>query len=331
MSALNRRTGKLAIVTLATVLVASGVAAADSTSTSTPTTSGQGTLPPAVCQSVSGPSGPGLVTTPLEVCSPWKPVDTWAASNTIELNTFSPDAHHPQIKAYAAWINVGSTDLALYPGYKGPGPSTLSRGPMMVPSSGRPRLLATFNSGFYESDEATGFFTHHTLYFPMKRGLATLVRYADGHVDVASWTGGSRPDSSVVMARQNLTLLVSGGVPTARAANNALWGLTLHGAPAVWRTAVGVDANGNLIYAAAPAQTAATLANIMVQLHCVRAMELDINPEWPIFVTYAKAGALGPTLRVPNPNQIPGRFLYPSTKDFFAVFSSLALGEPQPW
>ena len=100
---------------------------------------------------------------------------------------------------------------------------------------------------------------------------------------------------------------------------------------AVWRSALGVDAQGNLIYAAAPLQTGQSMAVIMSRLHCVRAMELDINPEWPIMVTYGQRGAGSPQLFVPNPNQIPGRFLYTSTKDFFAVFTSTHPGEPQPW
>ena len=133
------------------------------------------------------------------------------------------------------------------------------------------------------------------------------------------------------MARQNLPLLVNDSLPTKNAANNALWGLTLHGVAAVWRTALGVDAQGSLIYVAAPAQTAQSLALIMSKLHVVRAMELDINPAWPIFVTYANRGAKGPSLFVPNPNQVSTRFLYSSTKDFFAVFSSKSPGEPQPW
>ena len=133
------------------------------------------------------------------------------------------------------------------------------------------------------------------------------------------------------MARQNLPLLVNAGRPTPLSANNALWGLTLGGVPAVWRTALGVDAKGNLIYLAAPAQTSSSLAAIFVQLHAVRAMELDINPEWPIFVSYGGPGAAGASLDVPNPNQVASRFLYSSTKDFFAVFATRRPGEAQPW
>jgi hypothetical protein len=274
-----------------------------------------------------GACGPGL----RGACLHWVMADAWAGHHaSVEVLHFYP-AGQGRTLATAAWIRSSSTDLALYPGYEGPGATTLARGPEMVPSTADNRLLATFNSGFYESDLEGGFYTNSTLYFPLRRGLATILRYRDGGVGLVSWSGGARPPGSVVMARQNLPLLVSGGRPNPLVANNSLWGLTLYGAPAVWRSALGIDAHGNVIYAAAPAQTAASMANIMVQLHCVRAMELDINPEWPIFVTYGARGAGAPLLQVPNPNQIPGRFLYPSTKDFFAVFVSIHPGEAQPW
>jgi hypothetical protein len=201
----------------------------------------------------------------------------------------------------------------------------------MVPTSGRGRLLATFNSGFYESDSAAGFYTHGTLFFPMINNRATLVAYGDGRLDVINWQAGRRPPPGVVVARQNLTMLVNNAKPGAGISVGSNWGLTLHGAPAVWRTGVGVDRHGNLIYVAAPSQTAATLAQIFIRLGCVRAMELDINPEWPIFVTYGAAGAGNPTLNVPNPNQVRSRFLYTSTKDFFALYVRQPGTSEAPW
>lgn len=266
------------------------------------------------------------------MCQKWSVRDTWAGHvPVIALMNFHPQGQPSGVVAYASWIRTAATVLGLYLGYEGPGVTSYSRGPEAVPSAGLPRLLATFNSGFYESDGPAGFYTNHTLYFPMVKGLATVVRYTNGTVGITQWAGGPNPGPTVLMARQNLPLLVNNSMPTPGVTNNFAWGLTLHGAPAVWRSALGVDKNGNLIYAAAPAQTAASMASVMVQLHCVRAMELDINPEWPIFVTYAGPGAQSPTLDVPNPNQIPGRFLYTSTKDFFAVFLSRGPGDPQPW
>ncbi len=277
-------------------------------------------------------SGTGPVVVAPEICRAWRPLDRWSGhSPSLYTVTFGSNRGQPPTTAYATWMRSATTDLALYPGYLGPGPTNLARGPECVPPGGRSRLLATFNAGFYESDVRAGFYVNHTLYYPMVDGEATVVRYTNGRVNVIDWGGGPRPGANIVMARQNLPLLVSGGVPTARAADNALWGLTLYGAPAVWRSALGVDARGNLIYVAADGQTSSSLAALLVQLHVVRAMELDINPEWPIFVSYGGAGAQNPSLIVPNPNQIPTRFLTISTKDFFALYLSSHSGEPQPW
>jgi hypothetical protein len=287
--------------------------------------------PETVCVNRGGIAKKGK-TIPIEMCVPWIPMDRWAGKKpSIYTTSVVPHADQPSIRVYAAWIRTSSTDLALYPGYEGPGPSSLPRGPEMVPPTADSRLLATFNSGFYEKDGPAGFYTAHTLFYPMIDGLATVVRYANGKVAIIDWKGGAKPAKNIVMARQNLVLLVDHSRATARSADNALWGVTLGGVAAVWRTALGIDANGNLFYVAAPAQTSQSLASIMVQFHAVEAMQLDINPEWPIFVTYAAAGARGPSLFVPNPNQVPGRFLYPSTKDFFAVFISHKRGEAQPW
>ncbi|MGO8875795.1 MAG: hypothetical protein ACLQNG_08535 [Acidimicrobiales bacterium] len=262
----------------------------------------------------------------------WVRMDSWdPGPPSVLTTTFRPDAANSGVTAYVAWMRTSTTQVALYPGYEGPGATPLNRGPEMVPQSAWPRLLATFNSGFYEADSAGGFFTHDTLYFPMIKGLATVVAYADGRVDIVDWEGGTRPGAGIVMARQNLPLLVDGGAPTAASTDPSEWGLTLGGAPAVWRTGLGIDAKGNLIYVAAPDQTAASLAQVLVDVGAVRAMQLDINPEWPIYVTYGGPGATSPAIFVPNPASVPDRFLFPATKDFFAVYRRVAGVTQEPW
>ena len=291
---------------------------ADTSSTTTTTVPG----PPDLCTDPARPA----------TCRVWSFRDPWTGRPPLVMTTTVPltGAAAGQI-AYVSWVRTEGTILALYPGYKGPGPTSLTRGPEMVPTSNRGRLLATFNSGFYEADAAAGFYTAGRLYHPMVRGLATLVRYQDGNVDIVNWTGSARPTPDVLMARQNLHLMVNNGAVTPATANNALWGDTLYGAAAVWRTGAGIDANGNLLYVAAPDQTSASMAALLASLHLVRAMQLDINPAWPIFNVYNGPGARGAVMTVPNPNQIPGRFLYSSTKDFFAVYVAHRPGEPQPW
>ena len=127
------------------------------------------------------------------------------------------------------------------------------------------------------------------------------------------------PGRAVVLARQNLPLLVEGGRPNPTIERHA-WGDTLGNAVRVWRSGVGVDRHGNLIYAAADYQTARTLAAIFIHAGAVRAMELDINAEWPSFITYPLPGGRNPVKLVPNYQQSATRYLVPDDRDFFAVY-----------
>lgn len=193
---------------------------------------------------------------------------------------------------------------------------------MKVPDALRSALLATFNSGFTYKDSLGGFAVHGRTIEPMRAGQATVVEYADGRVDVRSWTGGSSVGTDVVLARQNLPLLVDGGTPSASLADEAAWGATLGNSVRVWRSALGIDARGDLIYVAAPGQTAASLAAAMVRVGAVRAMQLDINAYWPSLITYSRPGARGAAKLVPNPSRSVSRYLTPDDRDFFAVYAA---------
>ncbi len=52
--------------------------------------------------------------------------------------------------------------------------------------------------------------------------------------------------------------------------NSPQWGYTLGGVTRVWRTGVGVDRHGNLIYAVAEDQTVVTIAKILQHAGAVR-------------------------------------------------------------
>jgi hypothetical protein len=166
-------------------------------------------------------------------------------------------------------------------------------------------------------------FGGHT-YAPMRTGEATIVRYRNGHVNVISWPGGATAGANVVYARQNLPLIVNGGRISPNLSDGSEWGATLGNAIQVWRSAVGVDRRGNLIYAAAPELTVGMLARIMRHAGSVRAMELDINTYWDSFITYRHPGAVGAANLLPTMVRSPQRYLTPDDRDFFAVYAKPA-------
>ncbi len=249
---------------------------------------------------------------------------TFAAGGSrppVLITSFRPEASYPQIVAGVAWINHTRTSVMLYPGLQEPSVAMPGRGPMEVPPQLRPTVVATFNSGFKLSDSGGGFAYHGHTYAPLKAGLATILRDRNGRVDVISWTGGADVPGDIVYARQNLRLIVSGGRPNPNLSDGPEWGATLGNAIQVWRSAVGIDRHGNLIYAAANYQTVGSLAAIMIRAGAVRAMELDINYYWTSFITYRYPGAGDPANLLPDMDRSPERYLTPDDRDFFAVYA----------
>src|SRR5271166_6488825 len=271
------------------------------------------------------PYTPAPITPPVEPPLPgegkWRRTGPLVAgAPPVLVTTFRSDPEYPQMVAGVAWMDRTRTTLQLYPGRYEP-PVGSFRGPMEVPAQLREGLLATFNSGFKLEDSGGGFAALGRVYAPLRDGLATLIGYRDGSVDVRAWTGGPQPTKSVLFARQNLPLILEDGQLNPDLSNGSLWGATLGNAVRVWRSGVGVDPRGDLLYAAADDQTAESLARILQRAGAVRAMELDINSEWVTFNFYGAPGAVDPSKLLPGMNREATRYLEPDDRDFFAVFA----------
>ena len=269
------------------------------------------------------PHVPPLAYPPLTGEGVWRPtqVSESRSDPPLLVTTFRSDpAEYPRLVAGVAWINTSRTAISLYAGRLEPSVELPSRGPMEVPPSARGRLLATFNSGFKLVDANGGWALNGHAYAPMRDGQATFVRYTDGRYDVISWHGGAGVPGDMVFARQNLPLIVSGGRPSPTLNDSAEWGATLGNAVQVWRSGIGVDRRGNLIYAAANYQTVGSLAAILIHAGAVRAMELDINSYWTSFNAYALPGARQPFKLLEEMERPAERYLTPDDRDFFAVY-----------
>jgi hypothetical protein len=238
----------------------------------------------------------------------------------VLITSYRPSPAYPQEVVGVAWINQARTSTYLYPGIQEPAVTLPSRGPEEVPTRLRNRLVASFNSGFKLADSGGGFAIGGHTYAPMKRGMATILRYTNGTMNVIGWTGGPDVPSNVLYAQQNLPLIVSGGKPNPNLSDGPQWGATLGNAIQVWRSAVGIDSHGNLLYAAANYQTVGSLAKIMIHAGAVRAMEMDINSYWPSFITYKHPGGVDPANLLPGMTRSPDRYLTPDDRDFFATY-----------
>jgi hypothetical protein len=239
----------------------------------------------------------------------------------VLITSFRPEPiDYPQAVVGVAWIDHTRTSVQLYPGLQEPAVPLPNRGPEEVPQALRSQLVATFNSGFKMSDSGGGFAYGGHTYAPLQDGMATIVRYTNGSVNVIKWEYGPHAPANVVFARQNLPLMVDNGKPNPNLNDSSQWGATLGNAALVWRSAVGVDRHGNLIYAAGPDQGLDTLASTMIHAGAVRAMEMDINTYWTSFISYRYPGARDPANLLASMDRSPLRYLTPDDRDFFAVY-----------
>lgn len=257
----------------------------------------------------------------------WEPLGPLLhGSPTMALAQLRPDAKHTSVLAGVVWIDPKLVRFQLVPGTVEPGGQWAVKG--SVPPDQFGSLIGAFNGGFRIKDSRGGFYAEGREEHPLLDAAASLVLRADGTVDVGAWGRDDSMSSNVVAVRQNLTLIVDGGAPVAGIDSNAgnRWGATLGNKVLVWRSGVGVRADGTLLYAAGNGLTAASLADLLARAGAVRAMELDINPEWVTFNVYAHPDPANPASidarkLLPDMQRPATRYLGADSRDFIAIFS----------
>jgi len=88
------------------------------------------------------------------------------------------------------------------------------------------------------------------------------------------------------------------------------------------RSALGITADGRLVWVGGEHLTVAALTDALLAARVVRAVELDINPEWVAGYLYGHRSGRGPLAPVPvvaGQPGVPGQFLTPYSRDFFTV------------
>lgn len=258
----------------------------------------------------------------------WKPAAAGAGSEPpVLLTTFRSDPAYPQFVAGVAWIDSARTELEYVPGLAEPPEPLAYRGSGEVPPSERKRLVATFNGGFPLETSNAGLIYRGHVKETMVNGIATIVAYRNGKVNIVRWHQGPGAPAGVWFAKQNLPPIIYEGRLDPNLSDGPEWGETVNNAVRVWRSGLGIDRHGNLLYAAANYQTVESLAKILQRAGAVRALELDINEDWTSFITYRHPGALEPSNLLPEMFRSPERYLVPDERDFFSV----SLRQGQRW
>jgi hypothetical protein len=272
--------------------------------------------------SAPAPLGVAVGLTPLPGEGRWVAGRRDAMGRPAIYTTFErPDPQHPSVVAGVARIDTRTTALNLIAGTAQP---VRDRRPGVgqVPPADRGALVAAFNSGFKTGDARGGFVVGgHTL-IPLRQGAAAAMIRRDGTATVGQWGRDMTTGPKVVAVRQNLDLIVDGAHPVAGLTLNAgqRWGSAKNQFQYTWRSALGVDATGNLIYVGGAGMNLATLAAALARAGAIRGMQLDIHSDMVDFFTYPHgATTSGGVKLLPTMPSGSRRYLEPDQRDFFAV------------
>jgi Phosphodiester glycosidase len=288
----------------------------------------QSSSTPALPAHLPPPSPVPLVVSPaLAGEGQWQPVGPAVdgISGMYEVQ-FRADTVYTSEITSAVWIDPELLRVSLVPGLTEPGGRWPE--PPYITAAALPAIAAAFNGGFRFQDAKGGFYLNGRTAVPLRPEAASMVIYRDGHVDIGAWGSEVTMTPDVIAVLQNLVPMVDHGQlsPGATYNDSSVWGSTLGAAVVVARSGIGVTADGALIYVAGPALTARTLAEALQRAGAVRAMTLDINPEWVTFNFYSHPNSADPSQITPtklySQMQRPAdRYLGPTqeSRDFFTV------------
>ena len=238
-----------------------------------------------------------------------------------------PDAIHTSYYAALMWLDPKLLTGRLHEGIPSGDPGgTWTTPPMITPELAK-TVAAAFPGGFRTQNidvgNRGGYYDDGREAEPLRVGAASLVIFKDGTATVGQWGRDVSAGPDVKSVRQNLDLLVDGGQvnPSCSQSSSQTWGLTLGNDYYVPRTALGVRADGTLIFINSPAVSVCSLGQLLKSTGVQRGMELDINPQWSIgyYFTHPNGQVQSHDSRTTQ-SQGPDHYFAPQSRDFVAFY-----------
>jgi TolB protein len=203
----------------------------------------------------------------------------------------------------------------MIPGTIEPRPTTGLIGSGVIPQEDWPNLVAGFNGGFAAMHGHFGMVVERKVYLPPRDGIATLAVYEDGSLRMGTWGKDLAQTPDLVSYRQNCPPLIENGTITAETGKLTLWGLSVANEVYLYRSGLGLTADGRLIYAVGKPLSAYTLARALQAAGAVYAMQLDVDEFHVAFITYDVTAS-----KPGQPPQVEGKKLRNDMRGFDGLF-----------
>ncbi|HEY1739009.1 MAG TPA: hypothetical protein VGI86_09880, partial [Acidimicrobiia bacterium] len=199
-----------------------------------------------------------FVTSPLAGEGVWQPAGRPVrGASAAWVSYLRPDAVHTSELVGLAYFDMHHLTATLHEGTQLPGGGPWLHGARIDPSD-YASVVGAFNSGFTLKSSKGGWYADGHTIAPLVPGRASIVTYRDGRADIAMWGRDATMAPDVTAVRQNLNLLIDGGAIATDVGSNWVWGGTLGNDVFVWRSGVGINMRGDLIYAGGPGLSVAS-------------------------------------------------------------------------
>jgi len=231
----------------------------------------------------SGPGAPPVIVAPVHPLvaheAEWVPGPVSSAGRPVLYTSqWRSDPMHTGVVVSAIWFDGRRLRPQVVAGTKEPG-GTWPWG-ARIPRGHWTSTVAAINGGFRFHDSRGGFYQDGKVGWALHPGAASLVVYRDGRTDIVRWPSAHVDLASIDTVRQNLALIVDDAKVVNGLDHNAgdQWGDSKNQLQYTWRSGLGVDRNGNLVYVAGSQLNLQMLAEALQSAGAIRAMQLDIHP-----------------------------------------------------
>lgn len=265
----------------------------------------------------------------------WNNLASAAFPNTeVMADTFvRPDSQRSFSIVSIVQINTKLLGIGSVAGIKEPGGSLKNFGTGVIPQNvlDNGNLIAAFNGGFLYNDGKYGMIVGDKTYVPLKIDAGTLVAYTDGSVKILNYTGDNL-GKNVVFARQNGPLIIDNNEEIILSPSDykIVRGRIFNGKKVLpngtftWRSGIGINKNGNLLYAVGNNLSPNSLTDALYLAGAESAIQLDINPSHVHFYVFNKTsgGAYNAIFLNKELERLnrSAQYLTGSPRDFFYLY-----------
>jgi hypothetical protein len=260
---------------------------------------------------------------------------TWATgpeagTDVLARTQLHPDKERTQAVAALIAIDLTRVTVHLVAGTREPFTEDVPVGKRAgtIPAVDLSTLIAAFNGGWQSIHGHYGMRVGQVVVAPDRDAACKIALQQDGSLRITDSAALKDEEPTLQWSRQTPPCLLNDGVAAKQLSNidSVRWGSAIGGNTIVRRSAVGIDAAGEVLYyAAGDSLSAQTLTLALTAAGASSAAMLDINWSYPKFVTY---GPAAPQPDAPPPvatdslfkHPLPAPSLYtqtPATRDFF--------------